>query len=576
MKRYACLLLASLFLTTANAQTLKQVLGYYNNINQAELAICDSDFAKANTYYIKAFAINSKKPFRKDLFNAFGAAMDTREYTLAERYMTRLLQKGMDSESLSVLRSDYQGESLQRLDPMIARHPNNWDKTQQKPLVKQIKKMVKWDRDVRMYFIEQMHMSDYMTDSVYMVDAINARDLRKLLQEHHGPNEDLMDEARCNIIMWHNNSASFDGRPAHLFDTLLFKAFLSFDMPVAVFAGMAENTPLKTYFTYKDLTINYPLSVINYQYQQKTYAAYYDDTSEQRIDRERAKIGLAPLADMKRKIETSNKGLDPNSVFHKYSLMPQFSTVSDLQTEMELSWWLCHKGKDATVKPAYDFANVVPSMKIGNMDSFSIDKTNVDSFLKYYGHFYINDYRQGKISLSDWKGGKLRWNCYAEMVDDPKEDLHTETGRSNCATFVPGYRMFVEDAVGSPFHINNILLLFDSTGTLVKVSSDVNYNFNRMINRYCGRPKSVITKNSTKYWLHNDKYPVKLTNKKYTWETGTIREMVTTNEDLNKDADKRLMSAELLMTDTVKYNLYLNKVAEARKKLDMKYANQEK
>jgi len=572
MKLYLCLALG-LWCGSAMAQTMDAVLSYYKNVNEAELAICDSDFAKANIYYAKAFAINSKKPFRKDLSNALGAAMDTHEYALAEKYLARLLLKGLDSESLSILHKHYQGAALQRLDAMLARHPNNWNKMQQNPLVKQIKKMVDWDQGVRMYFIDQMHMSDYMTDSVYFVDATNAQELRKLLREHGGINEDLMNATGCDIIMWHNNSASLDGRPAHLFDTLLFKAFLSFDMPAIVFANMAESEPLSRYFTYKNTTVYYPLSTISCEYPQDVmYPAYYDDTSEARIDRERIKIGLEPLADYKRKTEVYDRGLDTNSIFHKYSLRPERGVAMVPRTDWELSWWVRHKGKDAAVKPAYDFANVVPSMKIGNMDSFIVNKTNVDSFLKYYEHFFSNEYRQGKILLSEWKSGKLHWDSYAEMVDNPKEDLHTETGRSNRATFVPGYRMFVQDAFGAPFSIGNILLLFDSTGTLIKVSADVSHGFNRVVHRYCGKPKSVTTKVNTKYWMHNDKYIVKLTNKKYIWEMGAIREMVSTNEDLNKDANKKIMAAQLLMADTVKYNLYLKKMDEAKKKLDMAYA----
>lgn len=573
MKLCSYLLVALLFCGNAGAQTLQQVLEYYRNTNQAELAICDSDFAKANSFYIKAFTINAKKPFRKDLTNAFGAAMDTHEYALAEKYITRLLQKGLDSESLSILRKGYQGEALQRVNAMLARHPNSWMKMQQDPLVRQIKKMVEWDRGARMYFIEQMHMSDYMTDSVYMVDATNARELRKLLQGHGGLNEDLMNATGCYIIMWHNTGATLDGKPAHVFDTLLYKAVLSFDIPVEYFAYQVADEPLKPYFSYRGSIINFPLTPEYCLYKDSIYPVYYDDRSEERINKERAKIGLPSLADNSRKIEKANEGLDTNSVFHKYTLQPQYISAGVPSSEWQLSWWLRTKGKDAKIKPAYDFANVVPHMAIGNIDRLDIDRLSFDSLVGRY-RFYIKEYKMGQIYLTNWKGGKppLCWNCHAEVIDNPKEDVRTAKGRENRSLFVPGYKLFVIQGYDGPFRLRNIQTLFDPSGVLIKVSADVSYRFNRVVTKNCGKPKHVWTKTSTKYWLNNQNYLVKLTTKKYSWETGPIKIIVTATEDLNKDANKRIMSGSMLMADTVKYNQYLSKVSEAKRKLDMAYA----
>ena len=62
-------LVAMLLLVSAAAQSRKQVRQYYYWINQAELAICDGEYANANKFYDEAFSI--KFPFPKDLFSAY-------------------------------------------------------------------------------------------------------------------------------------------------------------------------------------------------------------------------------------------------------------------------------------------------------------------------------------------------------------------------------------------------------------------------------------------------------------------------------------------------------------------------
>lgn len=81
-----------LYLQRAEAQTdRKLVLGYYQTINKAELAIVDRDYRSAQELYRNAF--NYKYPNGRDLYNAFVVAYGLKDSAEAKFYLEWLSYK---------------------------------------------------------------------------------------------------------------------------------------------------------------------------------------------------------------------------------------------------------------------------------------------------------------------------------------------------------------------------------------------------------------------------------------------------------------------------------------------------
>jgi len=99
------------YIHSATAQDAR-FFDYYRNTNLAELAICDSDFVKATEYYKAAFKANPDKPFSRDVRNAFYAALDSRLYTLAEKYFAQIRRIGVDNSVFEkFLRMNYSSDN---------------------------------------------------------------------------------------------------------------------------------------------------------------------------------------------------------------------------------------------------------------------------------------------------------------------------------------------------------------------------------------------------------------------------------------------------------------------------------
>ncbi|MBR0054453.1 MAG: hypothetical protein IJP65_04005 [Bacteroidales bacterium] len=75
MKKILFTVLLCLVLCVLSAQSRKQVQEYYYWINQAELAICDSNLLMADSLYTRAFSI--KKPLAREMRTAFWVAIQT-------------------------------------------------------------------------------------------------------------------------------------------------------------------------------------------------------------------------------------------------------------------------------------------------------------------------------------------------------------------------------------------------------------------------------------------------------------------------------------------------------------------
>ncbi|HXS37926.1 MAG TPA: hypothetical protein VN721_14580 [Flavipsychrobacter sp.] len=580
MKKFILLSIAFSFVLTsamgkANSLTTvpSKVLDYYQKINLAELAICDSNFAEANKYYADAFTINHDKAFYRDLRNAFYAAMDSHEYALAEKYISQLLYRGLDSENISGIRKSYSGKQLQRVNAIISKYPNNIIKLQKDPLVKELKQLVKLDQDVRFYFMNK-GFDDYMVDSVFIVDDDDAQKLRKIFKEKGVPNEAVYTESRCEIIIWHNTGAIAGGMPSHIFDTMLYRAVLTFDFDARDFVFIAGASPLSSSFKYNDVILRFPLDLWGYCYRRKIlYPEYYNDTSEERINKERAKIGLESLNDCRKKIESVNEGLDTNSVLHKYSLM-SIRKIIDGDSEAGLKHWLITSGKDAHPKQPYGSSGI-PIPTVRSINLLTIDSIKYYDVIGVYKNF-LKEYNQGQIYFSNWenKPPSLCWNCHAQVIENPHDDLTTDTGRYNKAHFVPGYQMFVDYGWSGYFKIDNIQLLFAPDSLLISFIANVNTLFYKATIRYLGPPSSISSNHKTVPWPSDKRYNITLSTKKYIWRKDNYKTEITIADELNSKG-KKITTATYQITDVVKYGAYLDKVEAQKQKLDSKYATKD-
>src|SRR5690606_30024751 len=172
---------------TFTAFSQEKYIQYYHAINQAELAICDSNFSQATQYYKQAFKINPDKPFTAHLLNAFHAAMDSKEYSIAEKYLAKVLSRGLSNDYIQEkILSPYKTAQQSVIKNIIAKHPN--DTIRKHPLVQKLNDMVDWDQEVRGYY-SKLNNGAYMVDSVYTVDSINAAELKNIFEKYGVPNE---------------------------------------------------------------------------------------------------------------------------------------------------------------------------------------------------------------------------------------------------------------------------------------------------------------------------------------------------------------------------------------------------
>jgi len=96
-KKIFYLLFVLFYAKTLMSQS-KEIVKYYEYVNNAELLVIKDSFTNANSYYKMAFDIN-KKPFAIDIYNATIIAMASKQYDLVIMNMTRLLKLGYDIEN---------------------------------------------------------------------------------------------------------------------------------------------------------------------------------------------------------------------------------------------------------------------------------------------------------------------------------------------------------------------------------------------------------------------------------------------------------------------------------------------
>jgi hypothetical protein len=563
-----CLLIT--FKSTLYAQF--KFTDYYVLVNKAELAICDSNFDAANKFYKEAFIISKGKSFNRDLTNAFLSAMDSKNYTLAEEYFLGLQKKGIDSFGIKYFLDNYQDDALNKLKSLINKQSGT-KYTLKYPAIKQLKELVRWDQGVRAYF-SKLYDGDYMVDSVYRADSIIAQSLVQIFNKNGLPDEKTFDD--CNIIITHNGSPY--SQIPHLFDTMLYKAVRNFDLDARQFVFLIEKAQLRYLFEFEDLTLNFPISITGacyYKNEETVYMEYYDDSSEQKIDAERQKIGLEPLADFRKKTEIKNSVQKTQSVLAKYVIGAPYMKIGVTEDENKLAEWIYQNGKNAPVKKALSslplFNDKSDSSNINILRRYVIDQTTFEDIINWYRTFTVKEYyteRTPYMNLNN-RTKFLNWNYHTELIENPKEDLFSDSGRSNSAIFIDGYRIIVESGIRDILNFKGTELLFYNE-VLINFTAHFIPNHYQTFIHHLGQPHSTTIETKIVKLATNDNYFLTLKTKKMIWQKDNLKSEVVIFDFIDK-AGKKKTDAIYNLTQIEEYNTYLNKVKSKKALLDKMY-----
>jgi tetratricopeptide (TPR) repeat protein len=336
-----CVLLAGL----CTAQT--DPLNYYRLANKAELAICRQDFAKASELYTAAFKLNPNKPFSRDLMNAFFCAMDTKQYQLAEPYIAKLLSRGLgDKYIFEKILSSYKDEQLKIIQSYLLKYKN--DTSRRDTLHEKIRTMMVWDQGVRNYF-GKMYDGRYMVDSTFNVDYTNAKELLKLFLNYGVPNQDMLGNGGqgdyeptaspdYDVLIMHHNGGIFGNKPAHFFDTFIYKAVFTWDYDPRWLSLTLEGTSKSKPFQYGNVVIHFPYTISGAYLDDLIYPEYWPPEIENRMNEDRAKLGLESVDEMRTKIEAGNAGKKSVPVLSKYHFGVHMMLL-DLESDGDLKAW---------------------------------------------------------------------------------------------------------------------------------------------------------------------------------------------------------------------------------------------
>lgn len=308
-------------------------LKYYDLVNKAEILISKHEPDQAFPLYSAAFAANPDKPFSKDLYNAFHCAMDIKNYGVAETYLAFLLKRGVKSSFITKrILKYYTGSDSIQIISMFSRHIN--DTSHQNELNKAIHRLIKDDQETRLYF-SKLNDGKYMVDSTYKMDQVNAHKLFTLFSKlGRVPNEnDLGHEDNFPfapisyfIIIFHHSGAYVNKMPSDIFDTMIYKAVLTYDYHPDWFARdfyQVQYSKPDATLKYGKEKITFPLTMAKHPRKNNTIdtsdtAISHAVIEKKRIDANRKKIGLEPMDELWAKEQFMKDEVETN--YGKYKL----------------------------------------------------------------------------------------------------------------------------------------------------------------------------------------------------------------------------------------------------------------
>lgn len=158
MKKTYFILILTLILSCSETKKYNSEK-YFEHINNAELAICEENFAKALSEFEIAFAA-IEKPFGKDVFNASLSGQLTKEYKKRDGFLQQIIN---NSDELDFVKSTFVGEYMTYQE---------W-----KELIS--KKELKYDEALRMEFNE-IHYRDQLFRPMYETHDDTINSIRKI------------------------------------------------------------------------------------------------------------------------------------------------------------------------------------------------------------------------------------------------------------------------------------------------------------------------------------------------------------------------------------------------------------
>lgn len=554
--------------SVAIAQTPQKVRDYYKYINLAELAICDSDFVKAEQAYAKAFTLHPRKGFIRDKENAFHAAMDAGNYVAAETYYAAMMNSGVDTATYRKIITTYTGADKAKIDAFVKKYRNKY--APDNVLIKKLNDLHDRDQGVREYFAE-LYGGPYMVDSTYTVDAINAQELYKIFTQKGIPDEAVMRETGFDIIIQHNGGAAYGGRASHIFDTLLYNAACLFEVDMRFAVQMIKHSAPEEYFSCRGMRLwtggpSYDAAF----YHKKYYPIYYDRASENKISEARTVVGLESYVDYIRKLIALNALTDRNSKLHKYSILNGL-TLLDFEDENRFNKWIGENGPDANPRPSIIGQKFVkPGREPFDVCCYGgnvMGSTTYDSMYTYFkntGEWYKGDIQYAGKQL--YSNEQLqRWGYFASIIVNKRDSASAE-GKANIAKFVPGYKMLINSSHTSWAMGIRMCEYSFYNGLLMHLKGNADTFAYKVITKYIGKPTSYTETADTVKYPPSPQYVVVLKKRKYTWVKGDNMMVVSMTDDMNKEGKKKT-KVVFEMIDKPLYEEYSRKVDEAYRRL---------
>ncbi|MEZ5017653.1 MAG: hypothetical protein R2800_11415 [Flavipsychrobacter sp.] len=568
-----CLLIAPL------AKAQNAFYDYYKNINRAELAICDSNFIKANEYYTFAFKANSDKAFYRDLQNALYVALDTRAYDLAREYFQKLKHFKLFAKTLDQLSNHYPADVIAQLE-VYKREYKNTAKTKwaTDSIVSKLWEMRNLDQHVRMHFSKKNNGA-YMVDSVYEVDIRNAQDLLAIFNQYGLPDEDVAYETGYEIIIVHNCYPRYKNMRGHIFDTLLYKSIFTFDYDARNLPNIIQSGPPADVFSYGATTLSFPLTPMGCFFNGKVYPKKYAARTAFLINKERSKIGLSSLAELSKKIETENKGVAQYCIYSKYKFRDAM-TVVDVKTEEELL--LCQEKK---IQLYMQMDRNIPQIAVGKIvadfdttlgaihGQYIIGKTHWNEKQKRRAYIGEIGYNAGQVMYEDWNNLLLRIGqlYMVEAVPNPRENLYTDKGRYNKSRFVSGYKILIErgfDLYGySVLDFVETIYDLNTDSTMISFTADVDAElYSRMLSDLGVPTNRQLSTDTLKVTFDNKEKRMLLRTSVTTWVKGNKQLELFVSDRINKRG-RKYTKASINMIDINRMAKYTEQLLEEEQRL---------
>lgn len=312
-------------------------LAYNHYVNQAELFFIDDDYNNASIYYDSAFQYKGNH-FAKDIYNASLCAIKTDRLELAKTFCKKLAEKGVGQSFFSRVPTYLKLEKTNEWKSML-QHADIVRKENQKKnksSLALIDSLVSKDQKVNKAWRNSGRANNekeimYLTNDTISMQLLNIFDTAGFLSEFKiGTilNNDglLSGMLPFDVILIH--SYQNHGKGDTLFNRTLHDALVSGQITpdyYAIILDMGSYSSSRPY---------YGAIRFYYQYKCKLLLDTYDKSRIEKIDNNRAKIGLCSTNDLLKKI--LYRITNPKSEFKLTAQITEVGAYADKESEDEM------------------------------------------------------------------------------------------------------------------------------------------------------------------------------------------------------------------------------------------------